>query len=363
MTKVENGKARELFEIARSCFHYAPRGTPDGDWFEQGETGRLLMNAMEKIAALSASPPKVERATVPVYLLLGGTLSLTGNCVRIEFAAREDAEAMVGALAASPPKVESELDTTPTGALALPKWQYELRASAAVLELTDKPLSADFRLAVSALLGRLQAALTPAPVESDHSGIVQVNEKDFTYPPVESGVVEKLGFAIEDRGGIPILVWSDGGCQPESDAEVSLWRALLALATSNRHEPVVGASYGYCGKCGALLPSEDHLQCALATSKEVTEAMKVERVWPEALKMWTLAAATLERDVLLHGLTEDEQRVMIGAILNAAGRTVATAPSEAMMEAGLAEFPAGKGINPDFLRRAYLAMCAAKVGG
>lgn len=45
--------ARDLFEIARPCFHYAPRGTPDGFAWERSETGRLLMKAMEKIAALS----------------------------------------------------------------------------------------------------------------------------------------------------------------------------------------------------------------------------------------------------------------------------------------------------------------------
>jgi hypothetical protein len=40
----------------------------------------------------------------------------------------------------------------------------------------------------------------------------------------------------------------------------------------------------------------------------------------EARKMWVLAAATLERDVLLHELTEAEQDMMIGAVLNAAAR-------------------------------------------
>jgi hypothetical protein len=48
--------ARDLFEIARPCFHYAPRGTPDGGAFERSETGRLLMAAMEKIAAAGESP-------------------------------------------------------------------------------------------------------------------------------------------------------------------------------------------------------------------------------------------------------------------------------------------------------------------
>lgn len=44
----------------------------------------------------------------------------------------------------------------------------------------------------------------------------------------------------------------------------------------------------------------------------------------EGLRMFTLAAATLERDVLLHALTEDEQRVLVSAVLNAADRAVAS---------------------------------------
>ena len=45
-----------------------------------------------------------------------------------------------------------------------------------------------------------------------------------------------------------------------------------------------------------------------------------ELVMAEGQRMWTLAAATLERDVRLHDMIEDEQRVMIGAVLSAAER-------------------------------------------
>lgn len=60
---VETLSARDLFEIARPCFHYAKRGTPDGGMFERSETGRLLMNAMEKIAALTQPEPTAQQAT------------------------------------------------------------------------------------------------------------------------------------------------------------------------------------------------------------------------------------------------------------------------------------------------------------
>jgi hypothetical protein len=41
-----------------------------------------------------------------------------------------------------------------------------------------------------------------------------------------------------------------------------------------------------------------------------------EELLAEGRRMFILAAATLERDVLLHGLTEDEQDVLVGAVLN-----------------------------------------------
>ena len=69
--------------------------------------------------------------------------------------------------------------------------------------------------------------------------------------------------------------------------------------------------------------------CIARAAIEAYEASRIgdEVTWAEARKMWTLAAATLERDVLLHGLTLDEQDVMIGAVLNAAMRSAA--PREA----------------------------------
>lgn len=44
-------KAKELYEIARPAFDYARKGTPDGTMFDQSERGRLLLNAMRRVAA------------------------------------------------------------------------------------------------------------------------------------------------------------------------------------------------------------------------------------------------------------------------------------------------------------------------
>ena len=43
-----------------------------------------------------------------------------------------------------------------------------------------------------------------------------------------------LGFTIENRAGIDVLVWKDGGCQPATSAEVAMWKALAAV-----QQPVV----------------------------------------------------------------------------------------------------------------------------
>jgi hypothetical protein len=58
---------------------------------------------------------------------------------------------------------------------------------------------------------------------------------------------------------------------------------------------------------------------------DVTEAMI------EARKMWVLAAATLERDVLLHGMTAEEQDMMICAVLNAFDRARPTVGDEQLL--------------------------------
>jgi hypothetical protein len=58
---------------------------------------------------------------------------------------------------------------------------------------------------------------------------------------------------------------------------------------------------------------------AVSTPSTVTDE-HLERL-AEGRRMFVLAAATLERDALLHGLIEDEQNVLVGAVLNAADRT------------------------------------------
>ena len=42
------------------------------------------------------------------------------------------------------------------------------------------------------------------------------------------------GFTIENRAGIDVLVWKDGGCQPATSAEVAMWKSLAAV-----QQPVV----------------------------------------------------------------------------------------------------------------------------
>ena len=47
-----------------------------------------------------------------------------------------------------------------------------------------------------------------------------------------------LGFTIEHRAGIDVLVWKDGGCQPATSAEIAMWKALSAVQQPVVREPL-----------------------------------------------------------------------------------------------------------------------------
>ena len=47
-----------------------------------------------------------------------------------------------------------------------------------------------------------------------------------------------LGFTIENRAGIDVLVWKDGGCQPATSAEVAMWKSLAAAQQPVAREPL-----------------------------------------------------------------------------------------------------------------------------
>lgn len=56
--------ARELFDEVRKLWHYAPRGTPDGYWFERSERGRMLMRSMEHIVATRLTAEQANAAEI-----------------------------------------------------------------------------------------------------------------------------------------------------------------------------------------------------------------------------------------------------------------------------------------------------------
>ncbi|QJU52943.1 hypothetical protein SCB71_06380 [Herbiconiux sp. KACC 21604] len=39
---------------------------------------------------------------------------------------------------------------------------------------------------------------------------------------------DELGFVIEDRAGIDVLVYENGSCRPAQPTEVKMWRALVS---------------------------------------------------------------------------------------------------------------------------------------
>lgn len=50
-----------------------------------------------------------------------------------------------------------------------------------------------------------------------------------------------LGFTIENRAGIDVLVWKEGGCRPATSAEIAMWQALSAMQQPVVREPLTDA--------------------------------------------------------------------------------------------------------------------------
>ena len=59
----------------------------------------------------------------------------------------------------------------------------------------------------------------------------------MTNTPSDTKTVN-LGFTIENRAGIDVLVWKDGGCQPATSAEVAMWKSLAAAQQPVVREPL-----------------------------------------------------------------------------------------------------------------------------
>jgi hypothetical protein len=111
---------------------------------------------------------------------------------------------------------------------------------------------------------------TPAPVESDHSGIVQVNEQDFT---VESGVVE----AFETVG----------------DMRQAAFRLCDLVRGTEYH---AGASLFHDRLMRSFPGHPDTPIAALASSKEVTEAIDQGRALGEAASTIRYALHAIETE-------------------------------------------------------------------
>lgn len=72
--------------------------------------------------------------------------------------------------------------------------------------------------------------------DSTYALVVEALAKWGTPQPVN------LGFTIENRAGIDVLVWKDGGCQPATSAEVAMWKTLAAVQQPVVREPLPPAS-------------------------------------------------------------------------------------------------------------------------
>lgn len=65
--------------------------------------------------------------------------------------------------------------------------------------------------------------MTPLPARERRS--LHLREGDDP----RSASVNALGFDIERRAGVPVVVFDSGGCHPASDSEVALWARVQEL--------------------------------------------------------------------------------------------------------------------------------------
>ena len=88
-----------------------------------------------------------------------------------------------------------------------------------------------------------------------------------------------LGFTIENRAGIDVLVWKDGGCRPATSAEVAMWKALAAVQQPVVREPLTDAEI----------------------AEEIVEHGVMDVAWPSQRRLNQFARA-IER---AHGITKE----------------------------------------------------------
>src|SRR5690606_3290055 len=62
--------------------------------------------------------------------------------------------------------------------------------------------------------------------------------------PTRDDISDALGFHIEERAGVPVLVWSQGGCQPATTAERAMWSHLLATARARPTREQIARAIG-----------------------------------------------------------------------------------------------------------------------
>ena len=65
-----------------------------------------------------------------------------------------------------------------------------------------------------------------------------------------------LSWTIEDRGGVAVLVWADGGCRPAQETEIEAWNLLHPTATFS---PMMTEAYSRGGS--TICDKHDYLYC------------------------------------------------------------------------------------------------------
>lgn len=96
-----------------------------------------------------------------------------------------------------------------------------------------------------------------------------------------------LSWTIEDRGGVAVLVWADGGCRPAQETEIEAWNLLHPTATFS---PMMTEAYSRGGS--TICDKHDYLYCEIVRLSKKPQLVAMQ----ETLLRMTQVCRAAKRD-------------------------------------------------------------------
>lgn len=87
-------------------------------------------------------------------------------------------------------------------------------------------------------------------------------------------MAEELGFTIELRGDVHVIVWTGDGCRPATEPEVEMWQALRAQLPSQGGEAVEVVAWLSPETVEAVIPGPGH-QILVLEGRQIEPLMTV----------------------------------------------------------------------------------------